>query len=61
MGDKCIIATGGLSYPSTGSTGDGYKFAKNMGHTIEETYPSLVPFNIKEEYCKRRFKDTSIF
>lgn len=51
-GDKCIIATGGLSYPSTGSTGDGYKFAKNMGHTIEETYPSLVPFNIKEEYCK---------
>ena len=52
-GDKCIIATGGLSYPSTGSTGDGYKFAKNMGHTIEETYPSLVPFNIKEEYCKR--------
>lgn len=53
MGYKCIIATGGLSYPSTGSTGDGYKFAKNMGHTIEETYPSLVPFNIKEEYCKR--------
>ena len=53
MGDKCIIATGGLSYPSTGSTGDGYKFAKSMGHTIEETYPSLVPFNIKEEYCKR--------
>ena len=36
MGDKCIIATGGLSYPSTGSTGDGYKFSKNMGHTIEE-------------------------
>ena len=51
-GDKCIVATGGLSYPSTGSTGDGYKFAKKMGHTIEETYPSLVPFNIKEEYCK---------
>lgn len=51
-GDNCIIATGGLSYPVTGSTGDGYKFAKKMGHTIEETYPSLVPFNIKEEYCK---------
>lgn len=51
-GDKCIVATGGLSYPVTGSTGDGYKFAKKMGHTIEETYPSLVPFNIKEEYCK---------
>ncbi len=51
-GDKCIIATGGLSYPVTGSTGDGYKFAKNMGHKIEDTFPSLVPFNIKEEYCK---------
>lgn len=52
FGDKCIVATGGLSYPTTGSTGDGYKFAKNMGHTIEDTYPSLVPFNIKEEFCK---------
>lgn len=52
-GDKCIIATGGLSYPSTGSTGDGYIFARNMGHTIEDTFPSLVPFNIKEEYCKK--------
>lgn len=52
-GDKCIIATGGLSYPITGSTGDGYEFAKKMGHTIENTYPSLVPFNINEEYCKR--------
>ena len=52
-GDKCIIATGGLSYPITGSTGDGYEFAKKMGHTIEKTYPSLVPFNINEEYCKR--------
>ena len=31
MGDKCIIATGGLSYPSTGSTGDGYKFAEKYG------------------------------
>lgn len=35
IGDSCIIATGGLSYPITGSTGDGYKFAKKMGHTIE--------------------------
>lgn len=51
-GDKCIIATGGLSYPITGSTGDGYEFAKKMGHNIETTFPSLVPFNIKEEYCK---------
>lgn len=53
LGDKCIIATGGLSYSTTGSTGDGYEFAKKWGHTIEETFPSLVPFNIKEEYCKK--------
>ena len=51
-GDKCIIATGGLSYQTTGSTGDGYQFAKKIGHCIEKTYPSLVPFNIKEELCK---------
>ncbi len=51
-GDKCIIATGGLSYPVTGSTGDGYRFAKEMGHTVLSTYPSLVPFHIREEFCK---------
>jgi hypothetical protein len=51
-GDKCIIATGGISYPSTGSTGDGYIFAKKMGHEVKNTFPSLVPFNIKEEFCK---------
>lgn len=51
-GDKVIIATGGLSYKSTGSTGDGYQFAKEIGHTVTETHPSLVPFNIKEEYIK---------
>ena len=47
-GDKVIIATGGLSYPLTGSSGDGYKFAKNLGHNVSETFPALVPFNIKE-------------
>ncbi|MFR7643710.1 NAD(P)/FAD-dependent oxidoreductase [Eubacterium sp.] len=52
IGDACIIATGGISYPVTGSTGDGYKFAEKIGHTITERYPSLVPFNIKEEFCK---------
>lgn len=52
IGDKCIIATGGLSYQTTGSTGDGYRFAEKIGHHIEPTYPSLVPFNIKEELCK---------
>lgn len=51
-GDKCIIATGGLSYKTTGSTGAGYDFAKHFGHRIEKTYPSLVPFNIKEMWCK---------
>lgn len=52
IGYACIIATGGISYPVTGSTGDGYKFAEKIGHTITERYPSLVPFNIKEEFCK---------
>ena len=50
--DCLIVATGGLSYKSTGSTGDGYKFAKQFSHETTKTYPSLVPFNIKEEYCK---------
>ena len=44
-----IVATGGLSYPSTGSTGDGYRFAREAGHTVTELSPSLVPFNVKEE------------
>lgn len=48
-GDKLIITTGGLSYPSTGSSGDGYKFAKMIGHNITKLYPSLVPFNIKDD------------
>lgn len=50
--DKLIIATGGKSYPLTGSTGDGYKFAKNMGHSIESLKPSLVPLEIKEDWIK---------
>ncbi len=52
MGDRIIIATGGLSYPVTGSTGDGYCFAEKMGHKVTERMPSLVPFNVKEEYAK---------
>ncbi len=47
-----IIATGGLSYPLTGSTGDGYKFAKSAGHEITNLKPSLVPLVVKEEYIK---------
>lgn len=44
--DRVIITTGGKSYPATGSTGDGYRFAKTMGHTIVELKPSLVPLEI---------------
>lgn len=50
--DNVIVATGGLSYKSTGSTGDGYRFAEAMGHEVTELYPSLVPFNIKESFIK---------
>ncbi len=51
-GDSCIVATGGFSYQTTGSTGDGYRFAKEMGHKVTEILPSLVPLLIKEEYVK---------
>lgn len=44
--DRVIITTGGKSYPATGSTGDGYRFAKTMGHTVVELKPSLVPLEI---------------
>ena len=51
--EKLVIACGGLSYPATGSTGDGYTLAKSFGHTITETAPSLVPFVLKEkDFCK---------
>lgn len=45
-----IIATGGLAYPSTGSTGDGYRFARDTGHSVSETYPSLVPLQSHESW-----------
>lgn len=51
-GDACIVATGGLSYPSTGSTGDGYRFAKEAGHKVTELMPALVPMEVKEWYAK---------
>jgi len=50
--DKIIISTGGKSYPRTGSTGDGYRFAKNFGHTITDLMPSLVPVEIEEDWVK---------
>lgn len=49
--DAVIVAAGGLSYPLTGSTGDGYRMAAENGHTVKATYPSLVPFIIKEGWC----------
>ncbi len=49
--DKIIIATGGLSYPGTGSTGDGYKLAEQAGHKVTELLPSLVPLEIHEGFC----------
>jgi hypothetical protein len=49
--DRMIVATGGCSYVLTGSTGDGYRFAKECGHSIVETSPSLVPFSIAEKWC----------
>lgn len=52
LGDACIVATGGLSYPSTGSTGDGYEFARRMGHTLTKMYPSLVGLKTKETFVK---------
>ncbi len=50
--DKIILATGGKSYPATGSTGDGYKFAEKLGHTIKPIKPSLVPMEVEEEWIK---------
>lgn len=50
QGERLFIATGGLSYPSTGSTGDGYKFAKKLGHNIIPTCPSLVALDTKEDF-----------
>lgn len=51
-GDRVIVATGGMSYQATGSTGDGYRFAKETGHKVTELIPSLVPMNTKENYIK---------
>lgn len=50
--DAVIVATGGISYPSTGSTGDGYRFARACGHKVTELLPSLVPMEVKEWYAK---------
>jgi predicted Rossmann fold flavoprotein len=50
--DRLVIATGGASYPATGSEGDGYKMAKAFGHTVTELKPSLVPIELEESWLK---------
>ncbi len=50
--DAVVVATGGLSYPTTGSTGDGYRFARELGHQVTELSPALVPFTVKEPVVK---------
>lgn len=51
--DAVIVATGGMSYQATGSTGDGYRFAEESGHKVTECTPSLVPFNAQEEWVAK--------
>lgn len=50
-GESVIVATGGMSYPQTGSTGDGYKLAEQAGHTVIEPKPALVPLAVHENWC----------
>lgn len=50
--DALILATGGASYPATGSTGDGFKFARQLGHKITEILPALVPLETEEEFVR---------
>lgn len=50
--DNYILATGGASYPATGSSGDGFKFARRLGHTVTEILPSLVPLETEEDFVR---------
>ena len=52
-GDAVIVATGGFSYQSTGSTGDGYRFARELGLKVTDIAPSLVPLKTKEDYVPK--------
>ncbi|MBE5866452.1 MAG: NAD(P)/FAD-dependent oxidoreductase [Lachnospiraceae bacterium] len=52
MTDAVIVCTGGLSYPSTGSTGDGLRWAEETGHKVAECRPSLVPLETEEDWCR---------
>lgn len=50
--DAVILATGGASYPATGSSGDGFKFARRLGHTVTELLPALVPLETEEDFVR---------
>lgn len=50
--DDYILATGGASYPATGSSGDGFKFARRLGHTVTEILPALVPLEVEEDFVR---------
>lgn len=50
--DAVIVATGGVSYPGTGSTGEGHKMVQRLGHTVTPLKPSLVPLNVKEDWSR---------
>ena len=52
LADQYILCTGGLSYPTTGSSGEGYSWAKELGHTIVKTFPALAPLKVKEPWAK---------
>jgi predicted Rossmann fold flavoprotein len=52
LSEKVIIASGGMSYPATGSTGDGYEIAKSFGHSIKDLSPALVPIELESRYLK---------
>ena len=59
--DAVILATGGLSAPVTGSTGDGYKFAQSLGHTLTPAFfPSIVPLTIKEDFITHQLQGLSL-
>lgn len=51
--DSVVVCTGGMSYPATGSTGDGYEFARETGHEVTKVRPALVPFRTAEEWCRQ--------
>lgn len=58
--ESIILATGGYTYRSTGSTGEGYEMAKKLGHSITKLYPSLVPFELHEKYETKKLEGLTL-